>query len=354
MGYRTINIPLMYLERAASDPDFSEALALTLMIKANYQSSVLMDYSLRRLQSLIHLNFMHLRKVVANALEFGLVKIISYRTVKGKDRTDMVAQSMIEDMKCVSIYICDSDFGKQIYLHSNIQDNRDIYSRAVKRQTLKDVSDLILLSALFVNLNGYDKKYDAEKWHESERLRKKARRLGMQKLVEMDRKPKTMGLEHYLNTGYSYDKMGDVFYGTLTRYKIMKLVKRGIEDGLFTCERNDMLVKYDNPYTNRPMAVHAGSSGVREAFEAMGEAYAKAMKAEQSNLQFSYNKFQTVANLRKRGYQGLIVENGEQKPVWFMRMANSYHICSDALRWMRRPHVSSRKKTKAYNRDHVR
>lgn len=351
MAQRTINITLEYLERAASDPDFREALALAMMIKANYSNSVFMNHSLRRLQSLMHINFQHMSKALKKAMGFGLVKTVTYMTVKGKERTDLIAARLPKEGRYARINICDSNHGKQMFLQSNIQDNLDTHSRTNRHQSLKDVCDLLLLAFLTVRLEGYSKRYDAEKWQGLERLKKHAGKAGVQKTVEEASNRRKREGENFLNTGFSYDKMGDMFGGTLTRYKIAALVRKGKEEGLFTSERHDIVVKGDDPFSRPTGPLKPEGRGIRGLFKASMKAYAGIVKSEYLDATIAYNRLETVAPLMKRCYRGVITEGNMPVPVWLMRMANSYHTYCSIVGRRRR---SMKGSAKAYNCDHVR
>ena len=343
---RIINIPLEYLDRAAKDPEFGDALALAMMIKANHGSSVFMDFSLRRLQSVFHVNFQHLSKTVKNAIKFGLLIIKEYKTVKEGERTDLVAPKIPRGDKFVRIHVCDSNYGVQMYLESKTQDNNKIYSQSTKRQTLKDVYDLLLLAALTVRLTWYSDKYDAEKW-QNLGMKRHAGKKCVQKAAEEESKRVTE--ENILNTGFSYDRMVDMFEGVLTRYKMRMLVKKGKDEGLFTSRRHDRIVKDDDLFTYSPDPTPQPTSNwLRGLFEASVKAYADEFRF----AKIAYNRLETVAPLYKRCYRGTILDGNTPMPVWFMRMGNSYHTCCDIIG--KRRSLSGRRSVRTYNRDHVR
>lgn len=340
--HEVLNIPLKQLARAAKDPCFREALALAVILKANYGSSVLMQFSLRKLQSLIKTNFYTLQRAVDNALKFRLLKKDTYVTRNGVGRTDIIATKFSGNGKCVKLKVAGDLNNKRLFLNND----------KGKPQTLKEVCELLLMSSVTVAVKSYEKKYDAEKWQGKEKIQKKLLHYGVQNF-DMDETPKVLSKENRHNTGYSYERMGDIFDGTLTRYKVMDIVKKCKEDGLFTSKRHDMSVMLYDPNA-RPVTVNPEKKGIRAAFEAGVRATA-IMTRREAEQTYAYDKMSKVVNISKRGYIGTLKDDDELCDVWMMRMANSYHLSCDIIGYR----GSNRRRTpnkriKDYNRDHLR
>lgn len=382
---RVITLPLTMLNKAANDYDFCRALALVMMIKANYTSSIVMDFSLRKLRSLLHINFDTMQRIYNKAVDEGLLKVVEYDTVHGEHRTDLLATKFKRSKWQVRFHVCETDDGVKLYMKSNFQDNRSRYMESKGRQSLNDVADLILLSKIVCLVSRYSKKYDSNlvcvlKSQFNINMSRDTTYSGMRKFARMCQ-PRAIGTESVLNTGFSYERFMKVFNG-ITRYKIMKLIRLGVSDRLFKTEKNFMPIKYvkdDNEeryYERSYIPLPEKGATAREIMRYSTENYRIAMKIVYESKVASYNNDSKQVNLNRRAFKGTayVEENGEMalRRVWLMRMANSYFICSDVLRRYNNPQrympgaVAEKAKRDAerqarrralrhaYNKDHVR
>lgn len=325
---RTLNVPMRLIERAATDPDYCKALALTLMLRAKFPNSQFPCFGIEKLRRELHVGFYNLRETLSRAVDENLLGFVEYTTKEGKPSRALKTMKMKKAMSFVRFHLCESRHGVKIFMKSKLQGNVGRYRRNGRRQRLADVADQIRLAKIVSLVRRYEKRYGQKLANEMKAkfnvtLGKQTSHSAMRRYAAMCR-PRTVGTESMLNTGYSHESIRRNFSG-LSLYKVGKLVRLAVADRLIRAERNYMCVDY-----------------VRDAGDHNHQAATGCQNIS------SYFRGRTPIVLGKRAFKAKarIVEDGAMalRNVWMMRMANSYFVCCDALK---RTEGKKRRKPKA-------
>ena len=264
---RTLNVPMKLIERAATNQDFCKALALTLMFRANFSGAQFSDYGVVKLKRILHVGFYNLRQTLRHAVDEKLLYLFEY-TKKGKELTALKCTKFPKARAYVRFQMCETRHGMKIFMKSKLQNNCCKYRKDRKRQRLADVADQIRLAKILCLMRHYEQKYDLKlanvmKSKFNVRLSKSTSFRTKRKYAARC-KPRTVGTESILNTGYSYCSIMSNFSG-LTLYKTGKLVRLGLADRLFRAEKNYMLVDYVRDSCSQDAA---GAKGSQKHFAA--------------------------------------------------------------------------------------
>lgn len=319
---RTLNIDYGHIKKALADPKYGSALALNVIIKANSVSSVIRNATYRELKRTLHIGNDTLKVALETGIKTGLIEKYTNKNKQGKNITYIRALPISRIGHNARLKVCDSDageYGKQIYLESNIKNNYLKYSHLTSYVTISDVLDLFVIVALDRLQKGYwtgrdqDLKRRLEKTGSSN-LMKKYRAFTQIRDLEKDitGTPKVNDY-NWLNTGYSYKKMAEQLGRYVSVYTVSRLMHRAIEDGLFNVIENRICVREGNAikrHWNEDLGIPEPDKNSPDyAFQVFNYAYGQWDAIRRNSKSFAeqvyYNPYyKEYEDLDTRGYHG--------------------------------------------------
>lgn len=251
-----IRIPMSLIEKATlkNTQDSLRALAFAIMIKANFVSSVFKDADTVSLMSYFHLKHSTLKSALDNAINMGLVRFTFRVDSKGVKHKDLMAIKFYKnDITTVKLNVCDSAYGRHIYIHTNLKDLHKQKQDSTSFQSINDVMDLLLTVKTLSLLKWHNKRFDCQLRQSvlehypdnGEKLYRGAKTLAQYVHLYRDIQNKIpIGEINELNCGYSIDKMLTHFGTFVNRYKLRKLLHQSnqFHDYLFHVLQNDAYI----------------------------------------------------------------------------------------------------------------
>ena len=137
---RTLNVPMRLIERAATDPDYCKALALTLMLRAKFPSSQLPCFGIEKLRRELHVGFYNLRETLSRAVDENLLGFVEYTTKEGKPSRVLKAMKMKKAKSFVRFHLCESRHGVKIFMKSKLQGKASRYPLSHAQQAAPHVA----------------------------------------------------------------------------------------------------------------------------------------------------------------------------------------------------------------------
>lgn len=228
----------MYLIHKVAEEDNENslrALALAIMIKANFVSSTFKDATATSLMSYFHLKHNTLKKALHKGLEMGLLTHVYRVDKKGIQHKDLKAVKLHANGRCsLKLNIVDTKFGRAVYIHTNHKNLHYKYQNAESFQSINDVMDLLLLSKTLSLFKKHNKIFDCQLRqacldlypNSGDKLYAGAAKSLSQyeHLACSIQEEIPVGTINCLNCGYSLDKMLSHFGAFVTRYKLRKLL----------------------------------------------------------------------------------------------------------------------------------
>jgi hypothetical protein len=244
-----INISHKNADRAILSRRYLNALTFAVIIKLHHTNSVMYDWSLRKVMSTCHCNFIKAKEILDDGLHCGLIKIRNGHLHAGRisDRKGKHAKIHYIDNKGVPVAFLKRDNSDLLQkIHYDKEASEKIREKKLlkmikclvdinginkalssdKPQTFSDIRKMILKTVILLYIINWRKMYDVCKCQ-----------YGMK--VHNDIDDRGMESINFLNSGLSYQAIADRLEGIgLSRYQVSNLVKSLIDDGLLTAKKN--------------------------------------------------------------------------------------------------------------------
>lgn len=331
---RKLYVSLSLRKRAAEDIDFCKALTLAVQVKAEYTSSTINDFTIHKLQKILHTQFSTARQALDCALKYKLAWFDNDRHGKdGKKHKDLhIAKLSAPNEKAVKLNICYPQSGPQIFLKSNFFNVETHYINSQKPQTFKQVQKVIWLTTLACADIAYTKGYDAQlleevKSHGLKRVRADLSYSAWRKFAKQFQ-PSEPGKVNMLNGGYSYEAMSYLFKDNLSINQIRSVVKLGVDCCIFNKEANYICVRELKDYQNEDFGYDLPENPtVWDMFKANDDWQQNKTNAECEDW-LERDKYGNITtDYNKRGFKRF--QDGK---AWlYTRAANSYFYCGDVV-----------------------
>ena len=303
--YRKLKIGKTQIRKSATDPDFLEAFAFSLIIKREYVNSIMYDFSIRKVMSTCGCNYAKAIKIINDAQKFELVKIQTYKH-DGKQRKCLVAKHLY-NLKgvIVELFICNNEqAGKKLFLATNNVNTQKKYECSKKEQKFKDVKDLILMSALLPSLwrytksikqHLYDTVFHTQKVEDSKKLKNienqccgKRNRYKIREAIERYRETHLkMGETDRLNRGWSHKKMLDIIFNDEIKKPILRRLLNKLKAEGHVIIKKNVVAQYDfNPQNDvlTPNLFKEWSEHENQEVSMVGRVYRYKGKTEETHV----------------------------------------------------------------------
>lgn len=243
MKKRDINIGIGTINESLKEKDGLKALTLAVMLKAMFGSSVVPNFSIRKIMQITNSRYSTVSLALKQGFKMGL-----FETFNAKGKVYLKVNKLWDENKYfvrVSVVKKDKE-SVRIYFengkHSNFKKNAN-----AKKQTFNDVTDKIIQAKVMTIINNYLKTFDSivKEWFDSKGIKINLSKLSIDRVrkilngMKAELKP---GELSYINTGLSYDKMYKSIHNRkeneVSRYQIIKAVK--------ACVKEKLVVSYSN------------------------------------------------------------------------------------------------------------
>lgn len=254
MEKRTINIGIGTINESLQDKDGLKALTLAIILKAMFGSSIVPNFSIRKIMSITNSRYSSISTAITKGLELGLFEIINNGKVClkvnklwDKNKYFVRVNVIKKDRKSVRIYF---ENGK----HSNFKKNIN----AKSRQTFSDVTNKIIQAKVMIIINNYLKTFDSivKEHYDSKGIKINLSKLsidGVRKLYNEIKAELMPGEISYINTGISYDKIHKIIHNCkngISLYQIIKVIKACIKEKLVVSYSNYIVMSNEYNTTN--------------------------------------------------------------------------------------------------------
>lgn len=361
-----IRIPLSLIDKATREDtnDSLRGLAFAIMIKANFVSSIFKDADTTSLMSYFHLKHDTLKNALVKALDMGLVRFTFRVDKNGKRHKDLEAVKFNKDGRStIKLNICDSNFGKHIYIRTNLKDLHTQYAKSSSFQSINDVMDLLILAKTLTLFKKHNKIFDCQlrqaclKYYPEggEKLFRGAKTITQYAYLYRDIQSKIpVGEINILNCGYSIDKMLNQFGAFVNRYKLRKLLHQSdqFHNSLFHVLQNDAYIDQTDRIKNAPWEyIHTSkNASVFDIFEAAYKMYdnrVEGMRQAYKKRFIDTDEDGNVINLFHD--RGCYIAKGKKRCL-VRPMANLYYLQCDPFVTTGKKHRRVKKTTTGKNK----
>ena len=234
------------------------ALALCVMIKIQNDNSAIFNFSLNKLTKIAHTNFGNTKEYLGYAMEFGLIDIKTVHHKNGSFHQDLFVKKFTHNKKkCAILHIIKGKRPFAYFLSESEKKNNKI-KKAKKIQTLSDIKDIIL--KIFVSSKAgsfYDARNRTDVGYgvsdkKLDRLSKSIKAADIRshnhinQLFSKNRPYKEGEIDLHI-CGLSYQTIADwITGGFVSRFKIARIVKLMVKEGLITTRKCASICIYGN------------------------------------------------------------------------------------------------------------
>lgn len=169
MGKRDINIGIGTINESLKEKDGLKALTLAVMLKAMFGSSVVPNFSIRKIMQITNSRYSTVSLALKQGFKMGL-----FETFNAKGKVYLKVNKLWDENKYfvrVSVVKKDKE-SVRIYFengkHSNFKKNAN-----AKKQTFNDVTDKIIQAKVMTIINNYLKTFDSivKEWFDSKGIK---------------------------------------------------------------------------------------------------------------------------------------------------------------------------------------
>ena len=255
---RVLRISSDDIERAMADKNMFDALSMAIMIKIQNKNSAIFNFSLNKLTKTIHTNFCTAKTIFGYAMEFGLIDIKTVYHKDGSFHQDLFVKKFTHTKKrCPVLHIIEGEHLFAYFLSESEKKNNKT-RKTKKIQTLSDIKDIILkifcaskIDSFYRARNKTDVGYGVSD-KKLDRLSKRIKAADVRSHNHINQlfaktRPYKEGEVDLHICGLSYQTIADwITGGFVSRFKVARIVKLMIKEGLITTRKCASICIYGN------------------------------------------------------------------------------------------------------------
>ena len=364
MEKKTINIGLGIINYCLKNIDDLKALTLAIVLKAMFKSSVVTNFSIRKIINITGFNYNLAKLSIERGMKRRFFKIIDC-----PDGTKILKINRLwheTRSKAISFQVIKFEDGHvNLYFKDGKDKNEKIFANEKKvKQTPQDYIYKVMQAAIYKVLNNRSSLLDLTISEYYTKHGMKNAKLHMDdagKVLKMKREiNKSFDIEDdnkKIYTGISYETLLSYFftpYNGLNRYKIQKIVKMCEKEGLIKIVHNYVMVddEMDPCDCSGPKNKKAQENvykpnlkqdGIAAIFMYGEHTYTATRNRVASAYYITDECGEVIRNLHQSGYRG----KSKHKNCLFMQLGNDYIATSDIIKRRRRT-----QKERTYLRKH--
>lgn len=349
MDNKKVNIGLGLINESFKNIDDLKALALAIVLKAMFKSSIVTDYSIRKIIRITGFDYKTAKKAIANGIRLKYFEIFDHTDGTKRLKVSKIWHKYDSD----AIQFCVAKFKDghiNLYFQDGQDNNKYIFADEInsKKQLPADYIDKVMQAAIWKFLFKHGKAFETSLCEEYRQLMKnfKIDRDDLDVLLRLHRERNKGLVIHSLadmpRLGVSYDTILDIFqtpYNGLTRYKIQKLVRMCDSEGLLKISHNIIVAseEMDRKDCSGPLAKEAMANvrkpNIKEEGVASVFKYAENCgKANGARIESSYYITDKDGNLVRDLHESGFLGKGKHKNKLFVQFGNDFFITCDIIR----------------------